>query len=116
MLKHRVNGLHILVAIPKCYPTKFSMGNKLRCETMIQMLNAKLLEDLRHSFSIRDDLDNKSNSSIVLMPRNYKGKQTFQCKINQPTCYDELIIHMPLWNLFVQGFVCNPKCKAVLQC
>ena len=91
------------------------------------MLNAKLLEDSRHSFSICDDLDNKSNSSIVLMPRNYKGNKPFNVKINlvqmcdmvvinHPTCYDEYIIHMPLWNLFVHGFACNPKCKEVLQC
>ena len=73
MLNHWVNDLHISVAIPKCYPANFQWAINSDVKQMIQMLNAKLLEDLRHSFSIRDDLDNKSNSSIVLMPRNYKG-------------------------------------------
>jgi len=72
MLNHTVNGLHISVAIPKCYPANFQWAINSDVKQMIQMLNAKLLEDSWHSFSIRDDLDNKSNSSIVLMPRNYK--------------------------------------------
>ena len=58
--------------------SKFSMGNKLRCETNDTNVEAKLLEGSWHLLSIHDDLDNKAILQIVIMPKeNYKGNKPF---------------------------------------
>ena len=59
---------------------QISMGNKLRCETNDTNVECKWLEDSRRSFSIHDDLDNKTFNSANA--QELQRKQTFQCKVN----------------------------------